>query len=68
MVAPLTMIIYDFLSHIVLPAKTLEEAQDQPGLIIIATRVRMEEYTYPPGIVRPLSFKYFLKFAICSIS
>ena len=62
------MFIDDFLYHIVLPGKTLEIAQDQPGLIIIAIRMRTEEITYPPGIVRPLSFKYFLKFAMCSIS
>lgn len=68
LVAPVIMLIDDLLYQIVLPAKTLEVAQDQSGLIIIATRIRMEEVTYPPGIVRPLSFKYFLKFAMCSIS
>jgi hypothetical protein len=68
LVAPLIMIIDGLLHQIVLPGKTLEVAQDQPCLIIIAIRIRMEKNTYPPGIVRPLSFKYFLKFVMCSIS
>lgn len=70
LIAPLIMFIDDFLYRIVLPLKTLEIAQDQPGLIIIAIQLmrRTVEITYPPGIVRPLSFKYFLKFAKCSIS
>ena len=36
LVAPLIMLIDDFLYRIVLPGKTLEVAQDQPGLVIIA--------------------------------
>ena len=36
LVAPLIMLIDDLLYRIVLPGKTLEVAQDQPGLVIVS--------------------------------